>query len=109
MLAFFEVLLATMAVIGLISLGWFLFGRLLMPISQTEVYAVVPASGDGALLEQTVKGLLWQKSGETTRFLVVIADDGLSEEGRDIAARLAQRSGVVFCPMEELCTKMRSK
>ena len=78
--AIWQVLLALLAAAGLLSLGWLLFGRLVRPAGGAgQVYAVVPAAGDGAGLEQTVKGLLWLRDGELARFTVVIADDGLEE------------------------------
>ena len=89
-----------LAAAGLLSLGWLLFGRLVRPAGGAgQVYAVVPAAGDGAGLEQTVKGLLWLRDGELARFTVVIADDGLDETGRAVAAALLAGSrGVVLCP-----------
>ena len=57
--AIWQVLLALLAAVGLLALGWLTFGRLLTPVGGGgggPVYAVVPASGDGAHLEQDVKG-----------------------------------------------------
>lgn len=99
-----EMVLSLLAVLGLLALGWVLFGRLLAPKSYyAPVFAVVPARGDGAALEQTVKSLLWLRAGELGRFTLVIADAGLDREGAAVAQRLAQReSGVLLCPMAEL-------
>ena len=55
--AIWQVLLALLAAVGLLALGWLTFGRLLTPVGGGgggPVYAVVPASGDGAPLEQDV-------------------------------------------------------
>ncbi len=52
---------------------------------------MVPASGDGAHLEQDVKGLLWLLGGELARFTIVIADGGLDGTGRAVAAALLAR------------------
>ena len=53
--AIVEILLSLLAVFGLLCLSWLLFGRLLSPASwSAPAYAVVPARGDGAGLEQTV-------------------------------------------------------
>ena len=82
------------------------FGRLLTPVGGGgggPVYAVVPASGDGAHLEQDVKGLLWLRGGELARFTIVIADGGLDGTGRAVAAALLARGqGIVLCPAERL-------
>ena len=90
----------------LLALGWLTFGRLLIPVGGGgggPVYAVVPASGDGAHLEQDVKGLLWLRGGELARFTIVIADGGLDGTGRAVAAALLARGqGIVLCPAERL-------
>ena len=62
--AIWQVLLALLAAVGLLALGWLTFGRLLTPVGGGgggPVYAVVPASGDGAHLEHRFfKGNLTQ-------------------------------------------------
>lgn len=99
--AIWQVLLALLAAVGLLALGWLTFGRLLTPVGGGgggPVYAVVPASGDGAHLEQDVKGLLWLRGGELARFTIVIADGGLDGTGRAVAAALLARGqGIVLC------------
>lgn len=102
--AIIEILLSLLAVFGLFSLGWLAFGKALAPGSFcSSAYAVVPAKGDGAALEQTVKGLLWLRGGELQRYTVVIADAGLDRMGREVATVLAnEEPKVVFCPMGEL-------
>ena len=104
--AIWQVLLALLAAVGLLALGWLTFGRLLTPVGGGgggPVYAVVPASGDGAHLEQDVKGLLWLRGGELARFTIVIADGGLDGTGRAVAAALLARGqGIVLCPAERL-------
>ena len=57
--------------------------------------AVVPAAGDGAGLEQTVRGLLWLRGDDLIDYVVVIADCGLDEEGRRMAEVLCRGSGQV--------------
>ena len=96
--AIWQVLLALLAAVGLLALGWLTFGRLLTPVGGGgggPVYAVVPASGDGAHLEQDVKGLLWLRGGELARFTIVIADGGLDGTGRAVAAALLARGQIV--------------
>ena len=109
--AIWQVLLALLAAVGLLALGWLTFGRLLTPVGGSgggPVYAVVPASGDGAHLEQDVKGLLWLRGGELARFTIVIADGGLDGTGRAVAAALLTRAqGIVLCPAERLGAYIR--
>lgn len=100
-----QVLLALLAAVGLLALGWVLFGRLVTPVGRDSgpVYAVVPAQDKGEHLEQDVKGLLWLRGGELARFTIVIADNGLDPEGRAVAAALlADSTGLVICPGNRL-------
>ncbi len=99
-----ELFAILLAAVGLLALGWMLFGRLVAPVGGgCPVYAVVPARGDGAGLEHAVDGLLWLRGGELARFTIVIADGGLDAEGRAVAsALLARGQGLVVCPEERL-------
>lgn len=99
-----QVILALLAAVGLLALGWVLFGRLVTPAGAAgSVYAVVPARGQGEHLEQDVKGLLWLRGGELARFTIVIADNGLDPSGKAVAAALLARStGLVVCPGDKL-------
>lgn len=102
--AVLEIFLSLLAVFGLFCLGWLAFGRILAPGDYAApVYAVVPARGDGAALEQTVRGLLWLRAGELQRYTVVIADAGLDRQGQAVATALVDEEPlVVLCPMGEL-------
>ena len=100
-----QILLALLAAVGLLALGWVLFGKLVTPVGSGggPVYAVVPAHGEGEHLEQDVKGLLWLRGGELARFTIVIADNGLDPAGRAVAAALlADSTGLVVCPGDRL-------
>ena len=68
-----------------------------------HVAAVVPASGAGAGLEQTVRTLL-QLRRETGGFRrIVMLDCGLGQEGRMVASLLAREDrAVALCCPEEL-------
>ena len=104
-----EVILALLASAGLLALAWVSFGRLLLPVGTWgPAYAVVPASGDGAGLEQAVKGLLWLRGAGLAQFTVVIADGGLDPAGRALASALMNgRQGVLLCPAEQLWNCLR--
>lgn len=101
---FFEVLGILLAGAGLFMLGWLALGRLLSPSgAKAAVWAVLPAGGDGAALERDVRGLLWLRESGMARLVVVIADCGLSDEGRAAAALLARREAdVLLCPVEQV-------
>lgn len=102
-MAALEIILAFLSCIGLLGLGWLLFGRALLPEGGARAWAVVPARGDGEDLEQAVKSLLWLRAGGLWQGGVLLADCGLTPAGRAAARALAEReSGVVLCPPEEL-------
>ena len=100
-----EILAALLCAVGLLTLGWYLFGRLIATPGGYggQVYAVVPALGGGESLEHDVRELLWLRSGGRARFRVVIVDGGLDQEGRAVAAALLDRfPEVELCPAERL-------
>ena len=90
-----EMAVAALAVIGLLALAWRLYGRMLVPVGPGPVFAVIPAAGDSAGLEQTVRGLLWLRGDDLVDYTVVIADCGLDEGGRRAAELLCRGSGRV--------------
>lgn len=103
----FQAILALLAAVGLLTLAWVFFGKLLLPVSGARgggaVYAVLPVQGSAETLEHDIQGLTWIRSGDAARFTIVIADNGLNETGRAVArALMAQRSGTVLCPLEYL-------
>ncbi len=104
-----EIILAFLAVIGLVSLGWLGFGCLLMPTGGTDTVCLLPGRGEGETLEQAVTGLVWLRGGGLFGGRLVIVDCGLTEQGRAIARALARRESTVeLCPVEELEEYIRS-
>lgn len=103
MRAMVEVLLSLLAVTGLLSLGWLLFGRILTPAGNGESVSLIPGRGEGETLEQAVRGLLWLRGMGMLTGNVVIVDCGLTSGGRAVAAALCLREpGVEVCPLSEL-------
>ena len=100
--AVLEIFLSLLAVFGLLCLGWLTFKHILAPGDcGAPVYTVVPAKGDGAALEQTVRSLLWLRAGEPRPYTVIIADAGLDPQGLAVATTLANEEWkVVLCPLE---------
>ena len=86
-----DVLLTALSTLGLGFLLWWLVGRLLRPIAGPCARVVISGRGDGAELEQTVRGFIWLRSLGMLNCPIVIGDAGLTTEGRDIALRLASR------------------
>lgn len=80
---------ALLATLGLLSIFWLVWGRMLLPIPcRAEV--TVTGQGDGAELEQAVKGLLWLRRSGLWRGTVLIRDGGLNTKGMAVARRLTQ-------------------
>lgn len=91
MRALVEVLLSLLSVLGLLTLSWLLYGHILSPAGGGRSCALIPASGGGEDLEQSVRGLLWLKGGGLLPGRVAIVDCGLNEDGRALAAALLRR------------------
>lgn len=108
-----EIIVAFLAALGLLALGWLLFGRLLTPVGgkrKGRIYAVIPAYGDGEALEEEVTGLLWLRGGKLAHFPILLADCGLSGRGRAVAAVLAGREADLWvCPVEQLGEYIRAE
>lgn len=100
-----DAFVALLAAIGLAQLLWMAVSTVAGPKRQRmdHVAAVVPASGAGAGLEQTVRTLL-QLRRETGGFRrIVMLDCGLGQEGRMVASLLAREDrAVALCCPEEL-------
>lgn len=101
---FLEAAAALLAAAGLFLLGRGLLERLLSPAGPEQTaLALIPAAGDGAGLEQRVRTLLRLNANGSARFTVVIADCGLSGEGRALAQLLLrQRPEVLLCAAEDV-------
>lgn len=101
---FVEMLGVLLAGAGLFLVGWLLLGRLLAPIGvKSPVVAVLPAFGDGEWLEHDLRGLLWLRQSGMGCLRVVIADCGLSKQGRELALLLSRREADVdVCPAEQI-------
>ncbi len=106
-----EVIIAFLAAGGLLALGWFVLGRLLAPIGGKDggkIFAVVPAHGAGETLEHDIAGLTWLRAGGMANFRIAIADNGLDEQGLEIAAALLRKEPeLLFFPAGELAEYIR--
>lgn len=105
--AILEIVLAALATVGLMCVCWLFCGRWLLPSGDTSeaTFAVVPATGDGRELEQTVRSLLWLRRRDLWQGTLILLDRGLDEDGYR-AARLLCRSAdnIILCRPEEIST-----
>lgn len=96
----FDIVCAFVIAGTLMLFVWLLRGMLLMPLAKgkhTVITVVVKVNGFEPFLEQTVSGLSWLESNGILPGNVVIVDDGMDEETRTVAQRLAtRRKGVCF-------------
>jgi len=84
-----------LTVLGLALVAWLAAGGLLLP-GPCPVRVLVEAEGNGAGVEQTVKGLLWLRRAGIWKGCVIIEDRGLDPEGLQLVRLLARYDNVEF-------------
>ncbi|MDR2501673.1 MAG: hypothetical protein LBC78_00270 [Oscillospiraceae bacterium] len=101
-----EVILAAALLLSMAAL-WRIAGRVrnipVPKLSDAAAYALVRASGSGEGLEQLVTSLVWlgEETGSGSR--VIIADCGLSDDGRRLARLLTHDHKTVrLCAPEDI-------
>ena len=100
---FLDAVLASVCVLGLAFVGWWLFGLLLRPLPGREAKVVIPGRGEGEDLEQRVRSFLWLRGLGLLRCPIVIADVGLTPAGWELALRLTARwPEVILWPASDL-------
>lgn len=98
-----DIFLTALCALGLGFLGWWLFGRLLRPIPDRSVRALIPGRGDGEDLEQAVRAFIWLRSLGLLDCPIVIADVDLTRQGQELAFRLTLRwPEVILWPGSDL-------
>ena len=97
-------LLALLAAIGLGSLLWALARGLLTihPRRRGDALVLLPARGDGEHLEEQVRYLEALNREEGLFSAILLADCGLTEEGRRLARLLCRGRRVRLCGPEDL-------
>ena len=88
-----ELLLALLAVFGLLCLTWLGLGWLLLPL-RCPARVILEARGSGEGLEQAVRGLRWLRRTGLWRGTVILRDTGLDGQGRALANVLCLQDGV---------------
>ncbi|MCD8007844.1 MAG: hypothetical protein LUF68_02735, partial [Clostridiales bacterium] len=97
-MAMTTVILAALAAVGLGAVLWLLLGACLMPVGAEDTLRVcLLASGAGAEVEHTLRGLKWLQTAGLLRAGVDIVDSGLYGEGRSPEEHLLLHDpGAVF-------------
>ncbi len=70
--------------------GWWFFGKLLSSTPR-GLHIVLYGQGDGDHLEQSIRRLIWLRAMGLLTCPILISDQGLSPQGREIAQRLCER------------------
>lgn len=88
---------------GLCCIVCLLYGQMLRPHRGKGTLTVVWGVGAGEEMEQRVRSLVWLRECGLLACELVVADAGLNEDGRALAARLTARyPAVTVCTREEL-------
>jgi hypothetical protein len=88
-----QVAIAILACVGVFGIVYSVRRALILPLGEGEKITAVLCVQDGApMLEHTVKGLVWLRKNYGINLYILIADEGLNEEGERIAKLLTQEN-----------------
>jgi len=86
-----QVIFCVLAAAGILLFLWCLAGTFLLPVAGDGMVIRYRASGGAPALEQTVRSFLWLRETGLIDMPLQIIDDGLDQEARGVAVRLAQK------------------
>ena len=87
--------------VGLLFVGWCLFGLLLMPVFREGMVTICFERASGRSMEQKVRAFGWLRSQQGGILLIV--DCGLTKEGLELAQLLCRdHDWVAYCPAQAL-------
>lgn len=95
-----NILLCALCAAGLLTAVWLLAAALLLPVRDNSTYMILLASGNGEALEQQCRAYLLLNTLGAIRRPLLVADEGLTREGRAAAQLLANDHAQI-----RLCTK----
>lgn len=80
-------------------LACLVLAHLLLPLQAEDLIALLPARGNGAHLERSVRACLLLRRWGILRQDILIVDQGLTREGRSLALQLEKLDGaILFLP-----------
>ena len=98
-----EAVLATLCVLILIGMVWWLLGRTLRPIPGKKARIFLAGRGDGEQLEQSIRGFMWLRGLGFLHCPIVIVDVDLSQQGYELALHLAEKwPGIAVWPLNHV-------
>lgn len=87
----FEILIAILAICGVLMLVWCITGLFLRPIGGARLRLLYAAEGNAEALEQTARGIAWLRETGLLAAELAVVDCGLSEEGLALVRALCAR------------------
>ena len=98
-----EAVLATLCVLILIGMVWWLLGRTLRPIPGKKARIFLAGRGDAEQLEQSIRGFMWLRGLGLLHCPIVIVDVDLNQQGYELALHLAGKwSGIAVWPLSHV-------
>ena len=96
-----QIVIWILAADGALLVLWCLFGRLLLP--QTETVTLLPLSGEAGGAEQALRCRKWLEDSGLVRGRLLLVDCGLSQTGKKTVELLLRgRPEIQFCAEAEL-------
>lgn len=89
-----DFIIGVLAAWGLVMLVWTLAGAVLLPLSRTKglrLTVLVRGRGQVPQLERYIRGLLWLRDSGLVWWDVLLLDQGLSEDARQRAVKIAEK------------------
>lgn len=98
-----EAVLATLCVLVLIGVVWWLLGRTLRPIPGKKARILLAGRGDAEQLEQSIRGFMWLRGLGFLHCPIVIVDVDLTSQGYELALHLAAKwPGITVWPINHV-------
>ena len=105
----FEILIAILAVCGVLLILWTVTGLFLKPAGGRSLRMLLAVQGDAQELEHAVRGIAWLRETGLCAGTLTIVDCGLSEAGLRCVRAICARYGFVeYLPEAELSEILRS-
>lgn len=97
------IILCVLCAVGLLALVFLLAAAILLPVRDNNIYMLILASGNGERLEQQSRAYLLLHTVGLLRRPLLIADNGLTKQGRAAARQLVRsHTQIQFCTAKEL-------
>ncbi|MEG0756079.1 MAG: hypothetical protein RR450_06760 [Oscillospiraceae bacterium] len=96
MAIFSEIFMALLAAFGILALLWNLWGRLLRPDLAEKQYLLLPVTGAGETLEETLRYYGWHCRSGLLHCEIIVTDMGLTAAGQEFCRGVCRREQIRF-------------